>query len=364
MMTRRTTLTAFAGASIALGLAHSLAAEPPRRWRVPDEGDRHERTFMQWPVSRDVYPEAWFLDDVQQAIARVANAIAAFEPVVMLAAHEHHAAARRRLSAAVELWDIPTDDLWARDSGPLFVLDNRGGLAVRHLNFNGWGGKQAHPHDGLVAARVAQRLGVSLLDNGLVGEPGGVEADGDGTLIAHESSWVNPNRNPGRTRTEVEALLLDAYGADHMIWAPGLAGEDITDFHIDALARFARPGAVMIQLPPSDNTNDPWVRSSYQTRDILANVTDAKGRALEVVEIADPLHPRVRDADFVPSYANHYVCNGAVVMAQFGDRDADAVSYAAIASLHPNREIVTLNVDALGWIGGGIHCATQQQPAV
>lgn len=318
---------------------------------------------MQWPVSRAVYPEAWFLDEVQDTIARVANAIAQFEPVVMLCSEERHADVRRRLSAAVDLWNVPTDDLWARDSGPLFVADGCGRLAVRSLNFNGWGNRQGHPNDGLVARRVAARLDLPVLDNGLVGEPGGVEADGDGTLIAHESSWVNPNRNPGLDRGEIERKLLDAYGAERLIWAPGLMGEDITDFHIDALARFVRPGEVLIQLPASHDPADPWIRASYETRDILAGARDARGRALRLTTIADPRWPRVRDADFVPSYTNHYVCNGAVIMAQFGDREADEAARETLRVLHPDREIVALDADALGWIGGGIHCATQQQPS-
>ena len=147
----------------------------------------------------------------------------------------------------MELWDIPTDDLWARDSGPSFVVDGKGGLALTQFNFNGWGGKQTHGNDGKIAARVAERLGLPVFDAGLVGEAGGVETDGHGTLIAHESTWVNPNRNKG-TKAEVEAMLLDTMGAQKMIWAPGIKGADITDYHIDALARFVKPGQVLIQM--------------------------------------------------------------------------------------------------------------------
>lgn len=331
---------------------------------VPDEAEPHERTFMQWPVSRAVYAERWQLDEAQAAIARIANAIAGFEPVVLLAAAEHHAAIRRRVGGGVELWDVPTDDLWARDSGPLFVTDGRGNLAVRSLNFNGWGNKQPHAHDGRVAKRVAERMGLPVLDNGLVGEPGGVETDGHGTLLAHESSWVHDNRNPVRTRDQVEALLLEAYGADRMIWAPGLADEDITDYHIDALARFAGPGRVVIQMPADPDADDIWSQAAWETRAVLDEARDAQGKPFEIIELHDPIRPRVQDHDFVASYVNYYVCNGAVVAAQFGDPDTDAETVDVLSGLYPQRKIVTLNVDALGWLGGGIHCATQQQPAI
>ncbi|MEM9762084.1 MAG: agmatine deiminase family protein [Pseudomonadota bacterium] len=357
MMTRRTATAGMACAALPLG------AEAAERWVVPHEGERHERTFMQWPVSRSVYPEAWFLEEAQETIVRIANTIAAFEPVVLLAAHSHHSSLRQRLSAEVDLWDIATDDLWARDSGPLFAVGGKG-LAVRSLNFNGWGGRQPAPNDALVAKRVAEHLSLPMLDNGLVGEPGGVEADGDGTLLAHASSWVNANRNPSRRQAEVEALLLEAYGAKQVIWAPGLRGYDITDYHIEALARFVRPGVVVIQMPVDDDRSDPWVRGARATRSILASARDANGRPLDMVEVADPVAPRVRDAEFVPSYVNYALCNGGIVMAAFGDDAADAEAQATIAELHPGREIVSLNADALGWIGGGIHCATQHQPAI
>ncbi len=206
-------------------------------------------------------------------------------------------------------------------------------------------------------------MALPLLDNGLVGEPGGVEQDGAGTLIAHESSWVNPNRNPG-SRAEVEALLLDAYGADRMIWAPGLAGQDITDYHIDALARFTAPGEVLIQMPGDDDPPDLWQRAARETRDILAAAIDVAGRPLRLTEIQEPARARVRNPEFLASYVNYYVCNGAVIMARFGDAGADAAAQRAIAALHPGREVIALDADALGWIGGGIHCATRQQPAV
>ena len=155
MLTRRT-FTAMAAASIA------LPASATGRFYVPAEEAPHTRTFMQWPVSRQVYGFDGFLGDVQRTIAGIANTIAEFEPVVMLAHGDDHRAARRLLSEAVELWDVPTEDLWARDSGPLFAVDDVGGLRVQSLNFNGWGNKQVHKRDGRIAERVADTLGLEL----------------------------------------------------------------------------------------------------------------------------------------------------------------------------------------------------------
>lgn len=337
------------------GQAH---AKTGSGYSVPPEEAPHQRTFMQWPVNRRVHPDPVFLDMAQQTIADVANAIAAFEPVTMLAAKNDHAGARAKLSNAVDLWDIPTEDLWCRDAGPIFVTNAKGDIAVSHIQFNGWGEKQINRRDKQIARRVADRLGLKLLPTGLVGEAGGVEQDGHGLLLAHESSWVNDNRNPGLARDEVEKRLLKAYGADRMIWSDGVWGEDITDYHIDSLARFTGPNRVLVNLPDKPDMNDPFHVAALDTHDRLV----AEGLKVDV--IPEPHRRRVRSIDFVASYANYYVCNGGVIAAQFGDRETDQIAKKALARHYPGREVVTLNVDPLGEMGGGIHCATQQMPAV
>ncbi|MBA4490310.1 agmatine deiminase family protein [Paracoccus sp. S1E-3] len=329
----------------------------------PEETDPHERTFMQWPVNRRVHSDRAFLTDLQGSIADIANAIAEFEPVVMMAAAEHHPAIRKLVSQNIELWDIPTDDLWCRDSGPSFVIDGKGGLAVTQFNFNGWGDKQIHPNDGKIAARVADRMGLQVFNAGLVGEAGGVETDGHGTLIAHESSFINPNRNRG-TRAEIERMLLDTMGADKLIWAPGIIGADITDYHIDALARFVKPGQVLIQIGDEVDPDDPWSVAAAEAYDTLEAATDARGQRLELVELPEPYDIRIDSPDFVSSYVNYYVCNGAVIAAEFGDEEADAEAADILADLYPDREVVMLNIDPVGEVGGGIHCATHEQPKV
>lgn len=362
MVTRRALLqlAALAGGLSPFATGAKAAARSAGFW-YPEETEQHERTFMQWPVNRKVHDDPDFLFDLQGTIAGIANAIVDFEPVVMMAEAKHHKAIRKRISSSVELWDIPTDDLWCRDSGPSFVIDGKGGIAVTQFNFNGWGNKQVHGNDGKIAARIAERLGIPVFDAGLVGEAGGVETDGNGTLIAHESSFVNANRNSG-TRAEVEAMILETMGARKMIWAPGIKGADITDYHIDALARFVNPGVVLIQIGDEVDPDDPWSVSAFETRDILARATDAEGRKLDLVLLPEPADIRVDAEDFVSSYVNYYVCNGAVIAAEFGDKEADQRAKATLAELYPGREIVMLDIDNVGEVGGGIHCATHEQP--
>ena len=354
---RRRLLKWSATASIGGLIKDSAMARSNNRLYVPPEEANHELTFMQWPVSRQVHPDSDFLAYLQDTIAGIANAISQFEPVIMLAAKEHHRAARKLLSTAVELWNIPTEDLWCRDSGPLFAIDPSGQRIVSHIRFNGWGDKQVHRLDGRIPAAVAERLGIPVVSSGVVGEAGGVDHDGHGLMIAHESSWLNDNRNPVVSRNEIERRLLEAYGADEMIWSPGVWDEDITDYHIDGLARFTAARRVILNLPANPDLSDPFHVAAIETHDRLV------AAGLDVDVISEPTRRRVTDIDFVASYVNYYVCNGAVICSHFGDEETDATASAALARHYPGRAVVALNVDALGEVGGGIHCATQQMPA-
>ena len=326
------------------------------RLHIPAEDAPHELTFMQWPNNAEVYQERWFLDHVQNTILRIANQISEFEPVILLAPQSEHTRIKGQISSSVELWDIPTDDLWARDSGPIFARSNNGDLAVMQIQFNGWGNKQTHSADGLIAKRVAERLDLPLLPTGLIGEGGGVDHDADGLIIAHQSSWKNDNRNPNMPLEEITERLLKAYGGNRVIWAPGLWDLDITDYHIDSLARLTAPNQVLINLPEDPDYNDPFHQTALDTHDIL------KRAGLKIDVIPEPNKRRVNAYDFVASYANYYVCNGGVISAEFGDDRTDEIARDALAAHFPNREIIQMNVDALGEIGGGIHCATQQMP--
>jgi agmatine deiminase len=141
-----------------------------------------------------------------------------------------------------------------------------------------------------------------------------------------------------------------------VIWAPGVWGEDITDYHIDSLARFTGPGRVLLNVPDDPDLGDPFHYSALETLDILQT------EGLQIDVIPEPNKRRVGSIDFVASYANYYVCNGAVIAAEFGDRETDALAYDALRRHYLGREIVMLNQDPIGEVGGGIHCATKELP--
>lgn len=331
------------------------------RFHMPAESAPHERTFMQWPSPSTIY-ERDELDAIQNAIVRLANVIAEHEPVVVLSDRVARVGNKAKLAASVELWDIPTDDLWCRDSGPTFVVNDVGDLAIAHLRFNGWGGKQSHARDGRIATRVAMRMGVPLLETGLIGEQGGVEHDGAGLMVAHASSWMGVSRNDLPLQT-IGDRLCAALGGSRMIWAPGLVNEDITDFHIDALARFTEPGKVVIQVEDNPDPSDLWSTAAAETLRALEATRDLNGRPLELVRLGHPAHVRSPVPDFVGSYINYYVCNGAVIAPEFGDEAADEKARETLRLLYPGREVRMLNIDPIAEVGGGIHCATQQQPS-
>lgn len=333
------------------------------KWFMPDEGEPHERTWMAFGPGEEIWGKD-LLPRVREDLARIANAVARFEPVTMLVRPEDRALAEELCDEGVELVEAPLDDLWMRDTGPCFVVNDAGDLGALDLNFNGWGDKQDHDRDAAVAAFVARRSGAVHIRSKIVGEGGGIEVDGYGTAIITESCFVNANRNPGRSRTEIEAELKQRLGLRKVIWLPGIAGKDITDGHTDFYARFVRPGVVVAALDNDPQSFDHAVTLAHL--EILKQATDAEGRLLEVIPLAAPsnIRPDFESEDFAAGYVNFYVCNGAVIAPQFGDAEADTAARRTLESLFPGRAVVQIDIDGIAAGGGGIHCATQQQPAV
>lgn len=329
--------------------------------RVPCDDVPHVRTWMAWPTRTSIWGRT--LSGIQNDVALIARTIARYEPVIMCAPDASSATAARAKcgSTVTVISSIPVDDLWARDTAPVFRIDGQGGRDAVGLGFNGWGGKQTHARDALVAGRIAAYLQLPFTRAGFTGEGGAVEADGDGTVMATESSLVNNNRNRGKTKAQVEAAVLAAYGASKMIWVPGVRGQDITDDHIDATSRFIRPGVVMVQVPPASRT-DIWAQDARQQLAILSAATDAKGRRLRVIRINGPDQLRSDNPDFVDSYVNFHVTNTTVVMSQFGDGVKDEAARQVVAGAYPGRQVIQLNTDRIGEGGGGIHCTTMQEP--
>ncbi|UGT44034.1 agmatine deiminase family protein [Nocardia yamanashiensis] len=335
-----------------------------RQWLMPEEGDRHTRTWMAFAASEQVWGSE-LLPVVRRDLATIARTIARFEPVSMLVRADEMDLARGLLGdAAVELIAAPLDDLWMRDTGPVFVKGG-GALAGVDFNFNGWGGKQEHARDAKVAEFVTQQAGVETLHTDLVLEGGGIEVDGQGTAIITESCVLNKNRNPGWSKADVEAELRYLLGLQKIIWLPGIAGKDITDGHTDFYARFARPGVVVAGLDTDPDSYDHDVTQRHL--EILKTATDVHGNPLQVEVIEGPseVRPEYRDhSDFAAGYINFYVCNGGVIAPQFGDAESDAAAKDTLERLFPERTVVQIDIDGIAAGGGGIHCTTQQQPAL
>ncbi|MET8546777.1 agmatine deiminase family protein [Kitasatospora sp. NPDC004799] len=305
------------------------------------------------------------LPDVRRDIAGLAQAIAAREPVVLLARPEQQDAARKACGAAVEVVPVAVDDLWARDTLPVFVEEG-GTVKGVDFNFNGWGGKQRSGNDSKVARAVLARYGVERIETPLVAEGGSFETDGQGTLLVTESSVVNDNRNPGLSRAQVEAELKKALGVTKVIWLAGVRGQDITDAHVDCLARFAAPGVVLLDQAFPGGPADVWSRAADQARGVLRDATDATGRKLQVIELQQPDPDKItgRGDAFVSSYMNFYVGTKGVYLPRFGDTRADDRAQQVLKQYYPGREIVPVRIDAIAAGGGGIHCATHDVPAL
>ena len=333
-----------------------------RGFSMPAEEAPHEATWMCFPTRGDVW--ARDLRAVQETIAAIALTIAEFEPVRMLARSEDHRLLRDLVGSDVELLDGPVDDLWARDTLPLFVVNDDGELAAGRVRFNGWGGKQVHDGDTTLAALVAETLDIELIDSGLVGEGGGLEFDGEGTVLAARSSWVNDNRNPGLSEATISDALATTLGAERVLWVDGVAGQDITDGHIDTLARFSDPSTIVHEFPSYVEPGETWYDLAVDTAEALSDLRTLDAEPYDLVRLDQPATTRRDDAEFLASYVNYYVCNAAVILPEFGDAAADGTAAEVIGELYPGREVVSLNIDPMSAGGGGIHCATQQQPAI
>lgn len=340
------------------GAGSAMELPPTGAWRMPDEAHPHELTYMAWPV-RGVWKSD--LGGVRDDIAGIARAVAEFEPVVLLANEKDVPGAQRACGSGVEVLPVPVDDLWMRDTGPSVVLGRRSAAGI-DLNFNGWGGKQTHDRDRHVAREILADEDIERIHAPITGEGGGIEVDGQGTLLATESCWINDNRNPGLSKADIEHAMKALFGVTQVIWVKGLKGHDITDYHIDALARFAEPGTVVMSTPAKDAGRSVWTQAYTQARGVLAHAQDARGKNLRIVDLPEPGDLRGHSDEFLASYVNYYVCNDGVILPRFGDPRADKNAASIVKDLYPDRDIVQVPVDTLGEGGGGIHCSTQQLP--
>ena len=255
---------------------------------MPPEWAPHAATLMSWPTRRELWGGR--LDDAKRDYAVIARAIATFEPVLMACPPGTASDVLDRCGTGVEAIEVPLDDSWARDNGPIFVRDRAGEVAAVKFGFNAWGDRW-HPYDddAMLPARIVAHLGMRLFTAPFVLEGGAILVDGEGTLITTEQCLLNPNRNPGLTREAIEQGLQDYLGVTTIVWLPVGhvldTGPEGTDGHVDGVAQVLGPGRVLIEAP-SDPTADAYAGGQANLA-ALRGARDARGRPLEI-SILDP----------------------------------------------------------------------------
>ncbi|WP_155927340.1 agmatine/peptidylarginine deiminase [Mycolicibacterium sp. CBMA 234] len=335
---------------------------------MPAESAPQDRVWMAFPSA------GYSLGDTEReqhearsTWADVAHAVLEFEPVTMVVDPAEMAAARRYLSADVDIVEAPLNDAWMRDIGPTFVHADDGSVAAVDWVFNGWGAQDwaRWDHDSKIGAAVANWAGVPVVSSKLVNEGGGIQVDGQGTVLVTETVQLDPGRNPGATKADIEAELVRTIGATHAVWLPRGLARDSERFgtrgHVDIVAAVTSPGRLLLHSQGADSHPDHLV--CKEIRAALADTCDAAGRSWDIVELPAP--DVLTDAEgYVDySYINHLVVNGGVIACAFGDpRDADAA--AILAEQYPGRRVISVDARPLFERGGGIHCITQNQPSV
>lgn len=333
-------------------------------YNFPSETAPHEGTWLTWP-HRFTYGRA-YRNDLEPIWVAMTKSLVSGERVHIIAynAKEQARISKRLTQAKVPLHRVDftlakSDDVWSRDTGPLFVRDTTGKLAIADFSFNGWGRKAPYKRDNQLPATVAKAQNIPRLPiPKFVLEGGSVEMDGHGTAMLCQSSVLNPNRNPGLHAQQAEAYMRTYFGVKHFIWLKGVVGEDITDAHIDGIARF-RDDQTLLTVSKRDFSQlyDGIDMKDYAT---LHTATNAAGTPYKVIEL--PMTAKnVHGLDYKGSYLNYYIGNKVVLVPTYQDKH-DQVALKTLGHLYPGRKVVGIDVTKLYRYGGMLHCVTQQQP--
>ncbi|KAM0237050.1 hypothetical protein ACHAP5_009148 [Fusarium lateritium] len=344
-----------------------MASFSNTEWYQPGEIGAQQCVLMAFPNSKSDSCGK-LLADAQKEIINIANAIAEFEPVKLFSSSETLDYVKSQVHKNVSvLCAEETSHLWIRDFGPTFVRSRNGNLLRGvNWNFNYWGEKRAPSGDEYIAKIASQHITNSPpLNASIVTEGGAIEVDGQGMFMAAESAIINGNRNPGKTQEQVEVELSRLLGVQKFLWLAGEAGKETTDCHIDALARFIRPGVVVLSKP-SPQGQGKYAFAYNDARERLSKATNAQGQRIELHDCLEPdlgKLDRVSEGEnCVASYVNFLNVNGGVIIPKFGDDERDMQALELFKKLYPDMKVSQVYINALPCIGGGIHCATQQVP--
>ena len=344
---------------------------------MPAEWEPHQATWLAWPHNAEDWPGKF--QAIPWLYAEIVRLLAAHEQVHLLV---EDARAEGRVRGVLEraganldrvsfhLW--PTDRVWTRDSGPIFVRNAEGRVAITNWRFNAWAKYSDWQLDDQIPGRVAEVLGMSVwepavrLADGssqrLVLEGGSIDTNGQGILLTTEECLLSEiqQRNPGLTRAQLEQAFSDFLGIDQVIWLGcGVAGDD-TDGHIDDIARFVGPTTIVAAVEP--DASDPNHAPLAENLSRLKAARTLDGKPFDLVELPLP-RPVIFSGQRLPaSYANFYIANNLVLVPTFHDPH-DRLALNTLAEVFPGREVIGIHSVDLVWGLGTLHCMTQQQPA-
>jgi agmatine deiminase len=326
---------------------------------MPAEWEPHERCIMGWPGSDLV--SSRLVTAAKRDYGLVAAAISRFEPVLMVARPGFGREAEAYSGSGVDVIELPFGEAWLRDSGPVFARRD-GTLVAVDFQFNGWGTTlPASAHGETIGVQLAEWLGIDRRSVPLVLEGGAFTTDGAGTLIAVESTILDEGRNPGGSRGACEDAFRTLLGVERTIWLEHGLLEDRTGGHVDNVAAFIGPGRVLCQTVT--DRDDPNYSRLAANRALLEAAVDARGRRLEVIELDVLPYREWAGRRIALPYLNFYIGNGCVIV-PLACLPCDAEGLAQMRSTFPDREVVGVPATNLARRGGGVHCITQQQPAI
>ena len=332
---------------------------------MPAEWEPHEATWLSWPRRNGIsFPGAY--NDVLPALVAMVDALCESELVRINVDSESQEKEIRRIlhdTDHVQFFPIPTNEPWCRDHGPIFITRyETPRLAVVDWDYNAWGEKYPpFDLDEVVPTKIAGYFNLPVFYPRLVMEGGSIDLNGTGTLLTTTSCLLNPNRNPTRSKEQIEQALRDFLGVRNILWlGDGIEGDD-TDGHVDDITRFVDRTTVVtaVEEDPSDPNHEPLAANLER----LQNMRVEDGTPIKVVKL--PMPPRVeKEGQRLPaSYANFYIANNVVLLPVF-DSSKDQQAADVLQRCFPTRRIVGINCRDLVWGLGAFHCLTQQQPAV
>ncbi len=349
---------------------------------MPGEFEPHQGCLMIWPVR----PGSWPFEGkaAKKVFTQVAEAIAESETLYMMTDPDYVEEAKRMLSDRIKIFSFRTDDAWARDVGPTFLVNDEQEIRGVDWEFNAWGGEVdgLYPNwqqDDQAASFFCRHLGVERYDaHPFVLEGGAIHSDGEGTVIVTEACLLSKGRNPGLSKDEIEQKLKEYLGAEKVIWLPHGIWQDETNEHVDNVCAFVKPGEVVLAW--AEDERDPQYAYSRADLDVLERERDARGRRLTVHKLPVPARPVCITPEDLPgfvyeegeakreagerlaaSYVNYYTANKSVIVPQFGDGN-DQKAVEILTGLYPDRRIVPVYARDILVGGGNIHCITQQIP--